>query len=162
MPIEGNNEESQEESKSESEVDSLFDSPTESLEFVDDPDDFLLFTAKGLCNIASHMDWSVSVRKIIYRGVKDFEITLSKQFQRHMEVSLYDSLCANLKLKSRSLQPPYRKEQVRRRHKKMKTLAFSKEEAFLSFFESIGFFIPQLTPRSLSFHLIHTSLFSCL
>ena len=40
--------------------------------------------------------------------------------------------------------------------------AMLKEGAFLSFFESIGFFIPQFIFRSLSFHRIDFSLLACL
>ncbi|MAA79673.1 MAG: hypothetical protein CL916_10470, partial [Deltaproteobacteria bacterium] len=98
MPIEGTNEESQEELKSESEVDSVMDALTESLEFAEEPDEQALLMAKGLRNLASHMDWSVSIRKIVYRGIDEFKESLEKQFTRHMQAHLYDDFCVFLKI----------------------------------------------------------------
>ena len=108
MPIEGTNEESQEEAKSESEVDSVMDALTETLEFAEDPDEYSFLEAKGLRNIALHIDWSVSIRKIVYRGTDQFKENLEKQFLRYMQAHLYDDFCRHLKIKIPAIHPPYR------------------------------------------------------
>ena len=115
MPIEGTNEESQEDLKSESEADSVMDALTESLEFAEEPDEQALLMAKGLRNLASHMEWSVSIRKIVYRGSDEFQVTLEKQFARHMQAHLYDGFCRFLKIKVPPIHPPYKKNHIQRR-----------------------------------------------
>mgnify|MGYP002033045903 CR=1 FL=1 len=148
MPIEGTNEESQEDLKSESEVDSVMDALTETLELVEDPDAFSMLQAKGLRNVALHMDWSVSIRKIVYRGVEEFKVNLEKQFTRYMQAHLYDELCKHLKIKVSSIQPPYRKSQVQRRAQKIKKQVFAvDDEDFLkalnAYAQDVGHDIPE-------------------
>ena len=148
MPIEGTNEESQEELKSESEVDSVMDALTESLEFAEDPDEYSLLQAKGLRNLALHIDWSVSIRKIVYRGTDDFKENLEKQFLRHMQAHLYDGLCKILKIKVSPIDAPYRKSHVQRRVKKLHKQAFAVDnEVFVkglqAYAQEVGHDLPE-------------------
>ena len=153
MPIEGTNEESQEDLKSESEADSVMDALTESLEFAEEPDEQALLVAKGLRNLAAHMEWSVSIRKIVYRGCDEFKVTLEKQFTRHMQAHLYDGFCRCLKIKAPPIHPPYKKTHIQRRVKKVQKQVFAVDEekfvnALREYAQEVGHDLPEDCTKS--------------
>ena len=166
MPIEGNSEESQEEAKSESEVDSVLDFPTESLDFEEEPDNASLALAKCLCVLAEHIQWSVSIRKIVYRGISEFEQNLEKQFKRYMEAHLYDGLCSILKIKVAQLSPPYKRDRVARRKKRIRKKIIVIDEARLRegmslYAQEVGHDLPEdFSPLPLQDELIKKFWFS--